>query len=134
MPATNHAMELQIKKDFGGENYAPPATYYLGLSTSAIDANGNTAQEPSDIRYARQPITNTDMYWTTGLYSNSMTNTSDIQFDESAENWGTIVAVFLADAPTGGNIWYYYTLSPSVPVVANTTIQFGAGSLIARRT
>lgn len=132
MSATNYVLDKEIKHEFGLETYSVTG-FWVGLSTSAIDKSGNGVVEPSGAagysRYSLPKGTGNWQYSDTGV----VVNTSAATFN-STGNWGTVISVFLADASSGGNILYYYTLSPSIPVVANTTLQFAAGTLVAKRT
>lgn len=135
MPATTYAINKSLDKDFGATDYTPPATYYLGLSTTAIDSTGSTVTEPTDPSYARVAITNNKSKWSTAA-SGSVVSLTTASFVQSSQAWGTIISAFLSSASvsTSGSIWFYYTLNPSIPVVANTTVTFSAGTLTATRT
>ena len=107
-----------------------PGTYYVGLSTSVMDATGSAiVSEPSGGNYARQSYPKASGSWvapTLGVTSNNTT----ITFPESTNNWGTIKAVFIADSQTGGNILYYYNLDSYLPVPANTQVKIQGNNLI----
>lgn len=135
MPATLYAINKQLDYDFGARTYVPPASYYLGLSTTVIDSGGSTITEPTDGAYERIEIVNSDANWTAAS-GGELYNINPYSFNTSSENWGTIISVFLSDASTigTGNIYYYYTLSPSIPIVTDTTITFSGGTLWAKRT
>lgn len=58
-----HKINAEI---FGGQNYAPPATWYFGLSTKPItDGVIPTGGEPTNPGYARAAITNNQNSFTT---------------------------------------------------------------------
>jgi hypothetical protein len=140
MPSTVYAINKEINYRYGGTSasYVPPATYYMGLSTtvlSATDTSGSAATEPTSGSYARVPLTNNKSTWSTAT-AGSIVNLISASFVQSSSSWGTIVSAFLADSSAvgTGNIWDYYTLSPSVVVQANTVVPIDAGNIIATRT
>lgn len=138
MPTSTCALNLQLDHDFGGEDYEAPATYYLGLSTSVITASGSeTSNEPSDTSYERVEITNDKTNWSVAS-SGSLSNAVAFSFPQSSQSWGTIRSAFLSSGSQAGavndKVWYYYTLSPSIPVIVNTVVTFDAGTITISRT
>lgn len=134
MPATYHATGSSLKKDFGGTNYTLPNPWWVGLSTTVVNASGcSSVTEPVGNNYARVAYGNGSGSWTTPS-SGSCTTTGSFAFPTSTGAWGTIVSVFLSSASQSGDVWFYHELSPSIPVVANTTVTFAAGTLVASRT
>ena len=140
MPATTYAVNKMIDYNFGGTSasYTPPSTYYLGLSTTEIDATGSaTMTEPTDSSYARVALTNNKTTWCYAS-SGSIINAISASFAQSSEAWGTLVSSFLSSASQDGavddegetdKIWFYYSLDPDLPVVANTVVTFGIGTI-----
>lgn len=117
-----------LDRNFGATAYTPPATMYFGLSTTAIQIDGTGATEPSGGNYARVAATNDKTTW--GTASNgALTNSVAITFPESSASWGTITHVFIADASSGGNIWWFDALSPSRQVQSSTTVLFAIGAI-----
>lgn len=114
--------------NFGGTTYTVPSIYYIGLSTTAISADGTGATEPSVGAYARVAADNNKT--TFSVASNSvLKNNIQIQFAESTGNWGTITHIAIYDAATGGNILYYDELPNSRTVEAQTTLLFVPNSI-----
>ena len=133
MPATTYMANLSLGNEFGTSgSYAPPASYWLGLSTSVIESDG-VAVEPASGAYARVEIPNNDAYWSTPA-SGSVTTSASVAFAQSSDSWGTIYSIFLADAITSGSILYYYNSYPTFPVVENTVVTFAEGSIMITRT
>jgi len=138
MPATIFAINRSLNSDFGGISGSAPATYYLGLSTTALtslDTSGSVATEPSaSYGYERYPLPNDKSTWTTAT-AGSLVNAISGSFASTSTAWGTIRSAFLADdsAIGSGTIWYYYTLSPVLIVQENTTVVFEENSIIASR-
>jgi len=122
-----------LDKNFGATDYTPPATLYVGLSTTTIGIAGTGATEPSGGAYARVAITNNKTNF--GTASNgALTNSNAITFTESTASWGTITYVFIADALTGGNIWFFEALPAPKTVQTATTVLFSASSLTLSMT
>lgn len=99
-----------------GLSYTPPTTLYLALYTSAPnDAGGGT--EVSGGGYIRQAVT------VSGTYSNS----NIVQFPNTG--WaGTIVAIALFDASSGGNFLIWNTIT-STAVASGEQPVFNVGTL-----
>ena len=127
MPATYYAINLTLDYNFGSGSYTPPASYYLGLSTTAIDETGATVTEPSDASYARQEIPNDDKSFWTSASDGVITNGSTVTFPQSSTSWGSIITAFLSDALTSGSVWYYDNLDVPITVGPNTEIELPPG-------
>lgn len=128
MSGTYYSFNRILDRNFGGTAYSPPATMYFGLSTTAIQIDGTGATEPSGGAYARVGVTNDKTTW--GTASNgSLVNLIPVQFVESTASWGTITHVFIADALSGGNIWFFDALTPSRSVQSATTVLFSASAI-----
>lgn len=133
MSQTYFAGNKILDYNLGATSYTPPATYYLGLSTTTIAVDGTGATEPSGGAYARVAITNNKSNFAVAALS-SLTNATAITFVESTLSWGTITYIFLADALTSGNIYYYEALSMPKTVQSATTVYFSIGSLTFNMT
>ena len=115
---------------FGATVYTPPATLYAALFTAALgDAGGGT--EVTGGSYARVAKTNnaTNFPAATGISPTLKTNGTAIDFATATADWGTVVAVGLFDAPSGGNLIGWSDLSVSKPVLSGDTPSFPASSL-----
>ena len=133
MAITYYSANRILDRNFGGTAYTPPATMYFGLSTTTIQIDGTGATEPSGGAYARVALTNDKTNW--GTASNaSLTNSAAVTFPESTASWGTITHVFIADASSGGNIWFFDALSPSRAVASSTTVLFAIGAITVQMT
>ncbi len=133
MPATLYTIDQSLDYDFGKETYVPPDTFYLGLSTTAIDSSGSTVTEPADASYERYTIPNDDKTFWSYASGGVILSGSSVSFPQSSEAWGEIVSVFLADSSSGGNVWYYDSLSPSVHIGVNTVVTFEPGTIKIER-
>lgn len=127
---TYYSSNRIIDYNFGATSYSGtlPATYYVGLSTSTINIDGSGATEPAGGAYARIAFTNNKSNWSTSS-NGVLSNAAAVTFVESSASWGTITYVFLADAVTAGNIWFYDVLSPSRAVATLTTVIFSIGAI-----
>lgn len=116
-----------------------PTNLYFGLLTAApTDAGGGT--EVTGGSYARVAMTSNMTNWagtqgagTTAVSSGTSgvtSNNTAITFQAPTANWGSIVAVVVYDALTGGNPLIYSTLN--VPKTVNNgdaAPSFAIGSL-----
>src|SRR6185369_11862613 len=80
------------------------ATWYFGLSTTAIStpATGATFTEVAGGGYSRASYGNTGSDWT--LSTDDMLNTNQITWPVASANWGTIQAVGVFTASSGGSL------------------------------
>lgn len=133
MAITYYSANRILDRNFGGTAYTPPATMYFGLSTTTIQIDGTGATEPSGGAYARASLVNDKTNW--GTASNaSLTNSTAVTFPESSASWGTITHVFISDASSGGNIWFFDALTPSRQVQSLTTVLFAIGAITVQMT
>ena len=139
MPATTITLNNILNYNFGAQVYSPvnPANMYFGLSTTLVDATGlATSTEPATASgYTRQTYVNDTAKWTTSSVA-SLSNKIAITWTQASASWGTILSVFIADSTTraAGNILWYHTLSPTMPVPLNTTVSFAIGAIIVTIT
>ncbi len=104
---------------------ALPAKMYLGLSKTVPNLAGNNVSEPpTSAGYKRKELTGLSAP-TNGV----VTNTADINFDESTAGWGVITHFVIYDALTGGNLLMYGTLTVSRTVETATIMTIKANSL-----
>lgn len=107
---------------FRGQAYTPPASlYFASMTVAPTDAGGGT--ECTGGGYARVAVVRslsnfagTQGSGSTDASSGSGGTTSnnvDIQFPSPSANWGTVVAMGVYDAPTGGNLLLYGPVSPA---------------------
>ena len=127
---------------FRGQPYTPPSTMYVGLlNTAPSDAGGGT--EVSGSNYSRVAVASTLANWsgtqgagsTTVSTGNTATTSNNVAivFPVPSANWSDSTTstryVGLFDAPTGGNLLFYYALA--IPKVVNSgdDIRFASGQL-----
>lgn len=121
-----------LDRYFGNVSDTVTTNLYIGLSTTAINADGTGATEPSGGNYARVLIANNKVSW--GNASSAvLSNLIEVSFPESTTSWGTITHIFLADAISGQPI-YFDTLATPRQVQAQTTLIFATGTIQIRMT
>ena len=126
---TDYQGNLNLNKDLRNIDYTPPTNLYLALSTTPISKDGTGIVEPSkSYGYSRVAIPIGSTSWSVPSQGISYNNI-DIQFPEATNSWGTIVAVALFDAETGGNMRYYEALPSAKVVQQNATFMFKTGAL-----
>lgn len=119
---------------FGGNTagnvYTPPATLYVGLSTTTIVDAGTGITEPSGNAYARASVANTTANWSAASGTTaSKTNATAINFATPTGSWGTATSFFIADALTGGNILAWGDLATPQTIASGNTVSFGSSTL-----
>jgi len=114
----------------GATSYTPPATLYFALFTSApSDSGGGT--EVSGGSYARVGVTNntTNFPNASGTSPTSKANGTAITFPTASANWGTVVAVGIFDASSGGNLIAWADLTANKTINNGDTGSFASSSL-----
>lgn len=102
--------------------FTSPTTVYAALFTVApTDAGGGT--EVTGGSYARQSVT------FAAPSSNAVANSGTVTFPQATASWGTIVAVAIMDAASGGNMLYYGNLGTSKTVGNGDQVSFAASAL-----
>jgi hypothetical protein len=131
MNVTTYEANRILKQLFGAVNYVAPGSWWLGLSTKAIGIDGvipADGEPTTTAGYGRAEVTNNGTSFDTT--ATSLPTLISTSFGASSGDWGTIVSIFLADASTSGHVCYYYTASPSFPVLSGTTVTFDAGDIV----
>lgn len=121
---------------FGATSLATnPGTFYMGLSTTTILADGSGATEPTGGSYARVALANNKTTFSVSTVG-TLTNLITISFAESTLSWGTITYVFLASAGTTGvnDIWYFEALPTPKAVASQTTVSFSPSAMTVSLT
>lgn len=113
---------------FGATSFTPNGTYYIGLSTTAINAAGAGVTEPTGGGYKRVAVTNNKTNFTDST-GGIVQNKVQFEFPESTTAWGTITHVFISDGLTGGNILYYDALTTPRTVQTATILLFAINSM-----
>lgn len=97
---------------------AIPTEYYIGLSTTEPTMAGANVSEPAtSAGYSRVLLENLSVP-TNGV----VTNTANINFEESTSSWGTVTHFVIYDAEINGNLLMYGALSTPRVVEAATVM------------
>lgn len=123
--------EIKVLDHFiGNIPTTTPATYYIGLSTTTINATGGNVTEPSGGAYARVASVNNSSNWPSG---NPKINGVTITFPKATASWGQIVDFFLTThLTTSGLVVAWGTLTTPYTVPSGHTASFGVGALRIR--
>jgi hypothetical protein len=109
---------------FGGTAYTAPTTLYVALYTVApTDTGGGT--EVSGGAYARQ----TAAFTVSGTNPTTASNSAAVEYPTATANYGTVVAVGIFDALSGGNLLAYANLDTSKVVSTGDVFRFNTGDL-----
>jgi hypothetical protein len=128
MSFADYLEDKLLSHTFGATTFTPPATTYVGLSTTTpTDAGGNIT-EPSGNGYARVAKTNNTTNWPASSGGTSSNGTS-VQFPTATGSWGTVTHFFIADASSGGNILGIGALTTSKTIDNGDTASFAATTL-----
>jgi len=121
MSFSNYLETEVLDHVFGGNAYTAPSTLYLALfTTDNTDTGGGT--EVSGGAYARQTVAFT-------VSGNTASNSADVEFPTATANYGTVVAVAVMDASTGGNQLAYAGLSSDKTIETGDVFRVPAGDL-----
>lgn len=101
-----------------------PTEYYLGLSTSAPELNGENVSEPEGKGYQRVKLESLSE-----PENGVIKNNADIQFEESTDSWGTITHFVIYDQQTSGNLLMYAELLQERNVETATIVTVKTGNL-----
>jgi hypothetical protein len=117
---TDYANNKVLDQVFGASAWRPPATLYVGLSTSIAVKSGDVS-EPPDGGYARVAVAN-DLSNFPSALGGTKSNGTAVTFATPTANWGTVTTVFIADAPTGGNVIAMADLPVSKAINSGTSV------------
>lgn len=122
--------ELQILDLIGGTAITPPATLYFALYTAApTDSGGGT--EVTGGGYVRLGVVNSPAYFGAATGSGK-TNSTPLVWATPTASWGTVVAIGIFDAASGGNLLYWGTVTTSRLVDVGVPPRIEIGELVIR--
>lgn len=107
---------------------AYPATFYVGLSTTAPTNTGTNVTEPSTGGYARVSVTNNASNWPAAS-SRAKSNGNSVIFPTATNSWGTITHFVIYDAATAGVMVAWGELTLPIEVVTGATVTFAPDTL-----
>ncbi len=111
-----------LDKWFGGTNFTPPATWYVGLL-----AAGDT--ELSGGGYARVAVTNNTTNFPNAAAKQKAIAAS-VTFPVATADWAEALKVGFWDAASGGNLKFKTLLDAPVTVLDGVEFSFNSGDLI----
>lgn len=110
---------------FGAASYTAPATLHFALFTVApSDSGGGT--EVTGGSYARVAVTNNATNFPAAS-GGAKSNGTAITFAQATANWGTVVAMGVFDAASGGNLLYHDALTTNRTINNGDTASFAVG-------
>lgn len=110
---TDYLENKLLDHAFAGTAYTPPATVYLALFLSTPTDSG-TGTEVTGSGYARQALT------LTAAAAGAKSIVVAFDFPTALAAWGTVVAVAVYDASSGGNMLAYQLLdTPQVIAIGD---------------
>jgi hypothetical protein len=122
---------------FHGTVPARILTKYLGLSTGAANKAGTIAGEPPGAAgYARVAFGANYFAASPNEYTTVATvsvNVAPFTFPTPTGAWPTVLSVFMADAPTGGNVIWMANLSAPRTFGVGVVPGFAAGTIVISR-
>lgn len=121
---SDHAENLILNFLMTSGTATRPTAWYVALYTVApSDSGGGT--EVSGNGYSRQTVA-----WDTATGTGGTTdNTGAVSFTATGGNFGTIVAIGIHDASSGGNLLWHGALSANKTVNDGDTLEFAAGAI-----
>lgn len=128
MPATTYLANKLLEHQVGKASYTMP-TVYVGLSSTAPTLAGANVTEPIDGSYAR--VVTSATTWNSAS-AGSITNAQAITFAQATGDWlsgANLTHGVLYDAPTGGNLLGYGTLSTAKNILNGDTASIAIGQL-----
>jgi len=112
--------------------YVPPATLYIGLSTTNPADDGTNFTEPSGNAYARKDVTREDAQFTAPGGTGETKNVNDVIFAQASGGaWGIVTHFGVFDLLAGGNMLWSGTLLASKVINDGDQFKFPADQLIA---
>src|SRR3954452_15127431 len=99
---TDFANGKLLDQVFGGVSYSPPVTLYIGLSQIPANKTGSV-NEPAGGGYARVAVTNNLTNFPAASVG-TKANAGTITFPAPTGSWGALLALFVSDAASGGNV------------------------------
>ena len=107
MALTNQYKAKLLDAIYGDTPVNPPATVYVGLSSTTPTQDGTNITEPNGGSYARVAVTNDGTEWADATVDDPSvkTNINNIEFPESTDEWlssNEITHAVIFDSETGG--------------------------------
>jgi len=121
---SDYAEKLLLDYSMTTGSVTRPTAWYVALYTVApSDSGGGT--EVSTGGYARQAVAFAAA--TSGAGTTS--NTGDVSWTASGAAFGTVVAIGIFDAVSGGNLLWHGNMTASKTIADGDTLEFSAGNI-----
>lgn len=120
---TDYGANALLNHMFGIATLTPPANWYVMLYTTLPAKDGTGGVEVSGGGYARQVLA------VGAAASGATDNTAILDYGTASASWGTVVGVGLADAASGGNVWWRGALTASKVVNSGDPFTIPIGEL-----
>lgn len=126
--------EALLDEVWGGDDYTPPATLYIGLATGDPGEVGSFADEVgSGLGYQRFASTNNLTNWPAASQVGGAAqkqNAEQITFGPATGAWGTVTHFFFADGPdSSANMLAYGPLDTPRDIEEDDTATFAIGAI-----
>tara|TARA_R110001632_G_scaffold143750_1_gene259875 strand:- start:20 stop:409 length:390 start_codon:yes stop_codon:yes gene_type:complete len=108
---------------FGGVAYTAPTKHVALYTVAPTDTGGGT--EVTGGAYARQ----TSTFTVSGTNPTTATSAAAVEYPTATADYGTVVAVGILDASSGGNLLAYANLTASKVVSTGDVFRFDAGDI-----
>ncbi len=122
-------LALDITTNAVGGN-TPTNTRFVALYTAAPDETADSGTEVSGNAYVRRAITFAPSTTDNGTGVTSASNIAEVLFPTATGDWGSVVAMAIFDASTGGNMIWYGNLQASRVVNNGDTFRFVIGGIV----
>lgn len=121
---SDYAEKLLLDWSMTGGSATRPTAWYVALYTVApSDSGGGT--EVSTGGYARKTVAFAAA--TSGAGTTS--NTGDVSWTASGAAYGTVVAIGIHDASSGGNLLWHGNMTASKTIADGDTLEFSTGNI-----
>jgi hypothetical protein len=121
---SDYAENALLNHMLGDGAWTSPTAYVALYTAAPTDAGGGT--EVTGGSYAR--VTTSGGTWQAPS-GGTKTNSAEIAFPTASASWGTVVAVGIFDASSGGNLLAWANLAANKTVGSGETAKFPAGDL-----
>lgn len=113
MSSTNLLLTRQMNYLIRGATFTPPSSLYVALFTTppTIDGTGGIEVSQSSTGYARVPVQSIAGNWSGPDANLLYSNVNDIVFGVPTGNWGTVTAIGMYSASTGGDLFFVANLT-----------------------
>jgi len=133
MSASDVRERAILDAEFGASALSPPATWYIGLSTTTPGDDGSGFTEPAGGSYARVAKTNNATNFPAATTTSGVSekkNGTAITFPNPTATWGLITHVGFFSASTGGTPLHWFALTNPIQVNSgNTPVEFAINAL-----